>query len=185
MQNKNCSVMATDFVQASLNEWLFFSEIWMVLTSSYFNSTIGTVTMRTPFFMEALTWSIFAFSSNLNRLENLSMLRSTRCYISFFSSFSTFLLPLIWSTISYSISSFLCPERSTSNTRHPTSLSSRCECWSRPNFLKKVIQNSWKVMANGSKILVRRLTKKLRMKDIFFPFQILGFAFRCVGEFEN
>ncbi|KAJ6897054.1 hypothetical protein NC651_023060 [Populus alba x Populus x berolinensis] len=83
-------------------------------------SSLGTVTVRTPFSIEALIWSILAFSGSRNLLENLPLLRSTRCHVSFLSSFSTFLCPLIWSTLSSSIStftsSFLSPGRSALKT---------------------------------------------------------------------
>ena len=58
---------------------------------------------------------------SLNLLKNLPLLHSTLCHVSFFSSFSTFLSSLIWSTLSSSTStfasSFLSPGRLALNTR--------------------------------------------------------------------
>ena len=92
----------------------------MDLTSGFFTSTLGTVTVRTPFSIEALIWSIFAFSGSLNLLKNFPLLRYNLCLVSFFSSFSTFLSLLIYSTLSSSTSTFtsslLSPGRSTLNT---------------------------------------------------------------------
>ncbi|KAJ7947013.1 Proline transporter 1 [Quillaja saponaria] len=92
----------------------------MALASGFLTSSLGTVTVRTPFSIEALTRSTFAFSGSLNLLKNFPLLLSTRCHVSFLSSFSTFLSPLIWRTLSSSISiltsSFLSPGRSALNT---------------------------------------------------------------------
>lgn len=92
----------------------------MVLTSGLFTSSLGTVTVRTPFSMVALTCSTLAFSGSRNRLKNLPLLLSTRCHLSFFSSFSLLLCPLIWRTLPSSTStftsSFFSPGRSALNT---------------------------------------------------------------------
>ena len=95
-------------------------KISIALTSSFFASTFGIVTVRTPFSIVALIWSIFAFSGNLKLLKNLPLLRSTRCHVSFLSSFFIFLSPIIQTIMSSSTSiftsSFLSPERSALNT---------------------------------------------------------------------
>ena len=75
-------------------------------TSAFFTSSFGTVTVSTPFSRLALTSSIFAFSGNLNRRRNLPLLLSTRCHLSFFSSCSVLLSPLICSTLPSSTSTF-------------------------------------------------------------------------------
>uniref|UniRef100_A0A2P2IR20 Heat-shock protein n=1 Tax=Rhizophora mucronata TaxID=61149 RepID=A0A2P2IR20_RHIMU len=67
----------------------------MAFTSGLLTSTLGTVTVRTPFSIEALTWSTLAFSGSRNLLRNLPLLRSMRYQVSFLSSFSTFLSPPI------------------------------------------------------------------------------------------
>ncbi|KAK4568655.1 hypothetical protein RGQ29_004165 [Quercus rubra] len=46
------------------------------------------VTVSSPFSISALTSSTFAFSGSLNLLENLPLLRFTRCHVSLFSSCS-------------------------------------------------------------------------------------------------
>ncbi|KAJ0947545.1 hypothetical protein HanRHA438_Chr01g0016401 [Helianthus annuus] len=63
---------------------------------------------------------MLAFSGNLNLLVNLPLLLSTRCHLSFLSSFSTFLSPVICkmfpSSTSTFTSSFFIPGRSALNT---------------------------------------------------------------------
>ncbi|KAJ8639059.1 hypothetical protein MRB53_015753 [Persea americana] len=78
----------------------------MALTSGIFTCSLGTVTVSTPFSIAAFTSSTLAFSGNLNRLRKLSLLLSTRCHLSFFSSYSLFLSPLICRTLPYSSSTF-------------------------------------------------------------------------------
>lgn len=89
-------------------------------TSGFFCSSLGTVTVNTPFSMLAFTCSFLAFSGNLNRRRNFPLLLSTRCHWSFFSSCSLLLSPLIWRTLPSStstfISSFFKPGRSALNT---------------------------------------------------------------------
>ncbi|ERM95761.1 hypothetical protein AMTR_s00023p00249070 [Amborella trichopoda] len=89
----------------------------MDLTSGFTASTLGIVTMRTPFSMAAFTPSTLAFSWSLNLLRNLPWLLST---LSLFSSISFFRSPLIYrifpSFNSTFTSSFLSPGRSASNT---------------------------------------------------------------------
>ncbi|MQM03126.1 hypothetical protein Taro_035901 [Colocasia esculenta] len=95
-------------------------EISIALTSGFFTSSLGTVTVSTPFSMEAFTWSTWAFSGSRNRLTKLPPLRSIRCQVSVFSSFSLRLWPLIWrirpSSTSTFTSSLLTPGRSALNT---------------------------------------------------------------------
>ncbi|VFQ82571.1 unnamed protein product [Cuscuta campestris] len=92
----------------------------MDLTSGFFTSSLGTVTVSTPFSMDAFTWSNFAFSGSRNRRRNLPLLRSRRCHLSSFSSFSLLLSPLICkilpSSTSTFTSSFFSPGRSALNT---------------------------------------------------------------------
>ncbi|KAJ8639055.1 hypothetical protein MRB53_015749 [Persea americana] len=78
----------------------------MALTSGIFTCSLGTVTVSTPFSIAAFTSSTLAFSGNLNRLRNLPLLLSTRCHLSFFSSCSLFLSPLICRTLPSSSSTF-------------------------------------------------------------------------------
>ena len=78
----------------------------MALTSGFLTSALGTITVRTPFSMPAFTSSTFTFSGNLNHRMNLPLLRSTRCHLSFFSSFSMLLSPLICSILPSSTSTF-------------------------------------------------------------------------------
>ncbi|KVI09872.1 hypothetical protein Ccrd_011724 [Cynara cardunculus var. scolymus] len=75
-------------------------------TSGFFISTFGTVTVSTPFSIDAFTSSTFALSGSLNLRINFPLLLSTRCHVSPLSSLSLFLSPLIWSTRSSSISTF-------------------------------------------------------------------------------
>nr|CAB3496390.1 unnamed protein product [Digitaria exilis] len=78
----------------------------MALTSGFLASSLGTVTVSTPFSMDALICSVLAFSGSLNLRRNLPLLRSTRCHWSFFSSRSLLRSPLIWRTLPSSISTF-------------------------------------------------------------------------------
>ena len=78
----------------------------MALTLAVFTSSFGTITVNTPFSMQALTSSILAFSSNPNLRRNLPLLFSTWCHLSFFSSCSLLLSPLIWSILPSSTSTF-------------------------------------------------------------------------------
>ncbi|RRT65665.1 hypothetical protein B296_00011312, partial [Ensete ventricosum] len=55
--------------------------------STGFTSSLATVTVRTPFSMDAFVWSTLAFSSS----RNLPLLPSTRYHLSFF--FSSLLVP--------------------------------------------------------------------------------------------
>ncbi|BAS70261.1 Os01g0136050, partial [Oryza sativa Japonica Group] len=95
-------------------------EISMAFTSGFLTSALGTVTVSTPFSMLAFTWSTLAFSGSLNRRMNCPLLRSTRCHLSFLSSFSLLRCPLITSTLPSSTStftsSFLTPGRSALKT---------------------------------------------------------------------
>ena len=92
----------------------------MLFISGFFTSILGTVTVSTPFSMLAFTSSTFAFSGSLNLLMNFPLLRSILCHLSFFSSCSLLLSPLICrtppSSISTFTSSFLIPGRSALNT---------------------------------------------------------------------
>ncbi|KAJ6790977.1 18.1 kDa class I heat shock protein-like isoform X1 [Iris pallida] len=92
----------------------------MDLTSGFLTTSLGTVTVSTPFSIAAFTWSTFAFSGRRNLLRNFPLLLSTRCHLSFFSSCSLLLSPLIWRTLPSSTStftsSFLIPGRSALNT---------------------------------------------------------------------
>uniref|UniRef100_A0A0A0KSC0 Uncharacterized protein n=1 Tax=Cucumis sativus TaxID=3659 RepID=A0A0A0KSC0_CUCSA len=88
----------------------------MDLISGFFSSILGTITVRTPFSMLAFTSSTLAFSGSLNLLMNFPQLRSILCHLSFFSSCSLLLSPLICKTLPSSTStltsSFLIPGRS-------------------------------------------------------------------------
>ncbi|XBH85837.1 hypothetical protein VPH35_073645 [Triticum aestivum] len=92
----------------------------MDLTSGFLASSLGTVTVSTPFSMDAFTCSALAFSGSLNLRRNLPLLRSTRCHVSVFSSCSLFRSPLIWrmlpSSTSTFTSSFFSPGTSALNT---------------------------------------------------------------------
>ncbi|RWR97332.1 hypothetical protein CKAN_02676000 [Cinnamomum micranthum f. kanehirae] len=81
-------------------------EMSMALMSGFLTCSLGTVTVSTPFSIAAFTSSTLAFSGNLNRLRNLPLLLSTRCHLSFFSSFSLLLSPLIYRTLPSSSSTF-------------------------------------------------------------------------------
>ncbi|KAL6974997.1 hypothetical protein U1Q18_052803 [Sarracenia purpurea var. burkii] len=127
--------------------------------------------------MAALTLSTFAFSGSRNRLKNLPLLRSTLCQVSFFSSFSTFLSPLICRTPSSSIStftsSFFSPGRSALNTWasgvsfQSTRVFANAE-FSRENSGNgRFLKGSQTSREKGSKTPPRRLPKKLGMIDIF------------------
>ena len=94
--------------------------ISMALTSGFLTSSLGTVTVKTPFSILALTWSSFAFPGNLNLLKNFPLDLSTLCHLSFFSSLSLLLSPLICKTLPSSnstlTSSFFRPGRSALKT---------------------------------------------------------------------
>uniref|UniRef100_A0A453L0F8 Uncharacterized protein n=1 Tax=Aegilops tauschii subsp. strangulata TaxID=200361 RepID=A0A453L0F8_AEGTS len=92
----------------------------MAFTSGFFTSALGTVTVSTPFSSPAFTSSTLAPSGRRKRLTNLPLLRSTRCHLSFLSSFSFVRSPLTTSTLPSSTStltsSFLTPGRSALKT---------------------------------------------------------------------
>ncbi|KAG0551796.1 hypothetical protein BDA96_01G453900 [Sorghum bicolor] len=67
----------------------------MDFTSGFLTSSLGTVTVSTPFSMAALICSVLAFSGSRNLRRNLPLLRSTRCQVSVFSSCSLLRSPLI------------------------------------------------------------------------------------------
>ncbi|KVI11914.1 hypothetical protein Ccrd_009654, partial [Cynara cardunculus var. scolymus] len=151
-------------------------------TTGFFTSSFGTVIVSTPFSIEAFTCSNFAFSGNLNLLVNFPLLRSTLCHVSFLSSFSTFLSPLICKILSSSTStftsSFLIPGRSALKTCasgvsfQSTRVFTKAEVSlqeSDPDEVGKgkSLNGSQISMANGSKMLFRRPPKKLGMIDIF------------------
>uniref|UniRef100_A0A0E0AGQ8 Uncharacterized protein n=1 Tax=Oryza glumipatula TaxID=40148 RepID=A0A0E0AGQ8_9ORYZ len=52
----------------------------MDLTSGFLASSLGTVTVSTPFSMDALICSGLALSGRRNLRRNLPLLRSTRCH---------------------------------------------------------------------------------------------------------
>ena len=155
-------------------------EISMLLTSGFLTaSSLGTVTVRTPFSIEALTWFILVFSGSLNLLENLPLLLSTRCQVSFLSSFSTFLSPLIWRTLSSSIwtftSSFLRPGRSALKTWASGVSFQSMRVLTKAEFSSrgkegegkgKSFKGSQTSREKGSKMLLLRLPKKLGIIDI-------------------
>ncbi|CAL9195902.1 unnamed protein product [Musa hybrid cultivar] len=92
----------------------------MDVMSHFLISALGTVTVSTPSFIAARTWSTLAFSGKRKRCRNLPLLRSTQCQLSVPSSLSIFRSPLIWrirpsSTSTFS-SSFLSPGRSALKT---------------------------------------------------------------------
>ncbi|CAN1150642.1 hypothetical protein LINPERPRIM_LOCUS18089, partial [Linum perenne] len=154
----------------------------IALTSGFLTSALGTVTVSTPFSIDALTSSIFAFSGSLNLLMNFPLLLSTLCHVSFLSSFSTFLSPLICSTRSSSTStltsSFFSPGMSALNTcASGVSFQSilvftKAE-FSPPGMRDEADEGKFRAengshasrAENGS---VRRLPKKLGISDIFF-----------------
>ena len=78
----------------------------MALISAFFTSSFGTVIVSTPFSMLALTSSVLVFSGNLNLQRNFTLLLSMRCHLSFFSSYSLLLSPLIWRSLLFSTSTF-------------------------------------------------------------------------------
>jgi len=168
----------------------------MAFTSGFLTSSFGTVTVRTPFSIEAFTLSTFAFSGNLNLLKNFPLLRSTRCHLSFLSSFSTFLSPLIWRTLSSSIStftsSFFSPGMSALNTCssgvsfQSTRVLTNAE-FSRPDSGKeeerelgkgKSLKGSHTSREKGSKTLLLRPPNKLGISDrlITLSTEIWNFA---------
>ncbi|KAJ9548312.1 hypothetical protein OSB04_020855 [Centaurea solstitialis] len=159
----------------------------MDLTSGFLTSSFGTVIVSTPFSIEAFTSFNFAFSGNLNLLVNFPLLLSTLCHVSFLSSFSTFLSPLICRILSSSTStftsSFLIPGRSALNTcasgvsfqstRVFTKAEVSLEASNEEVGLKgKSLKGSQISILNGSKMLLRLPPKKLGMIDIFSSDQI-------------
>ncbi|BAF11577.1 Os03g0267100 [Oryza sativa Japonica Group] len=92
----------------------------MDLTSGFLGSSLGTVTVSTPFSMDALICSGLVFSGRRNLRRNLPLLRSTRCHLSDFSSCSLLRSPLICrmlpSSTSTLTSSFFSPGTSALNT---------------------------------------------------------------------
>nr|ACU16052.1 unknown [Glycine max] len=94
--------------------------ISMVFTSGFLSGTLGTITVSTPFSIEAFTSSTLASSGNQNFLWNFPRPLSTRCHFSFLSSFSTLLSPLMFNTrpssTSTFTSSFFSPGKSALNT---------------------------------------------------------------------
>nr|GMD49691.1 7-deoxyloganetic acid glucosyltransferase-like [Ipomoea batatas]GMD57624.1 7-deoxyloganetic acid glucosyltransferase-like [Ipomoea batatas] len=56
------------------------AEMSIALTSAFLASSLGTVTLNTPFSMLAFIPSIFTFSGSLNRRRNLPELLSIRCH---------------------------------------------------------------------------------------------------------
>ena len=146
----------------------------MALTSGFFSSTLGTVTVSTPFSMLALTSSIFAFWGNLNLLKNLPLLLSTRCHFSFFSSCSLFLSPLIWRTLPSSTStftsSFFSPGRSALKTWASGVSFQSIRALANEEVscteVKSPSKGSHMSRENGSNTLVRRPPKMLGMRDM-------------------
>jgi len=152
----------------------------MDLTSGFLTSSFGTVTVRTPFSIEAFTSFTFAFSGNLNLLTNFPLLRSTRCHFSFLSSFSTFLSPLIWRTLSSSIStftsSFFSPRMSAFKTCasgvsfQSTWVLTNAEFWGKEEERElgkgKSLKGSHTSREKGSKTLLLRPPKKLGISDM-------------------
>uniref|UniRef100_A0A7C9D9Y3 Uncharacterized protein n=1 Tax=Opuntia streptacantha TaxID=393608 RepID=A0A7C9D9Y3_OPUST len=161
----------------------------MVFTSGFFSSTLGTVTVSTPFSIAAFTSSILAFSGRRNRRRNLPLARSTRCHLSFFSSCSLVLSPLIWrilpSSTSTFTSSFLTPGRSTLNTWasgvsfQSTLVLTNCDvsraaelgCTLERAEDKNPSNGSQTSRENGSNTLVFRLPKKLGISDMVGKFR--------------
>uniref|UniRef100_A0A453DUE9 Uncharacterized protein n=1 Tax=Aegilops tauschii subsp. strangulata TaxID=200361 RepID=A0A453DUE9_AEGTS len=92
----------------------------MAFTSGFLTWAFGTVTVSTPFSSPAFTSSTLASSGSRKRLANLPLLRSTRCHLSFLSSFSLLRSPLTTSTLPSSTStltsSFFTPGRSALKT---------------------------------------------------------------------
>jgi len=155
----------------------------MALTSAFLTSSLGTVTVRTPFSIEAFTSFIFAFSGNLNLLMNFPLLRSTRCHLSSLSSFSTFRSPLIWRTLSSSTStltsSFFSPGMSALKTCasgvsfQSTWVLTNAEFWRESSEEEerelgkgKSLKGSHTSREKGSKTLLLRPPKKLGISDI-------------------
>lgn len=111
----------------------------MALTSGLSEMTLGTVTVKTPYSMLALTWSILAFSGSLNLLRNWPLDLSTRCHVSLLAS-TSFLLSLhlfarrylLQSPPSLHLSSAL--EDRPWRCELPGSPSSLCECWQALSF---------------------------------------------------
>ncbi|GJN05889.1 hypothetical protein PR202_ga23561 [Eleusine coracana subsp. coracana] len=93
----------------------------MALTCGFLISSLGTVTVSTPFSMAACTWSVLAPRGSRNRLWNLPLLRSTWRHASSLPASSragrspemTSTSPSSTSTLA---SSFFTPGRSTLNT---------------------------------------------------------------------
>ncbi|RWR97330.1 Proline transporter 1 [Cinnamomum micranthum f. kanehirae] len=98
--------LTSAFLTCSLILLRIHPDMSMVLTSGSLTCSLGTVIVSTPFSIAAFTSSTLAFSGNLNRLRNLPLLLSTRCQLSFFSSFSRLLSPLICRTLPSSSSTF-------------------------------------------------------------------------------
>jgi len=148
----------------------------MAFTSGFLISSLGTVTVRTPFSIEAFTFSTFAFSGNLNLLKNFPLLRSTRCHLSFLSSFSTFLPPLIWRTLSSWIStftsSFFSPGMSAVNTCasgvsfQSTRVLTNAEFSRADSGKGNSLKGSHTFREKGSKTLLLRPLNKLGISDM-------------------
>ena len=67
-------------------------EISMAFTSGFLTASLGTVTVRTPFSILALTWSSFAFSGNLRTSHLTSPVYAT-CHLSLCFSLHFFASP--------------------------------------------------------------------------------------------
>jgi len=154
--------------------------IWTGFTSGFFTSSFGTVTVSTPFSIEALTSLTLAFSGSRKRRRKLPLLRSTRCHFSFLSSFSFVLCPLIWSTLPSSIStftsSFFSPGRSALNTcASGVSFQSMRVLAIAAVSLETSERGKERAVSNGSQtsrekgsktLVLRPVPKKLGMSDI-------------------
>ncbi|KAK2975661.1 hypothetical protein RJ640_025957 [Escallonia rubra] len=153
----------------------------MALTSGFFPSSLGTVTVSTPFSMAAFTWSILAFSGSLNRRTNLPLLLSTRCHLSVFSSCSLLRSPLTWITLPSSTStftsSFFNPGRSTlttcaSGVSFQSTRGLATAAVSLPQLgalatAPKPSNGSKMAREKGSKMLLRLPPKKLGIRAMF------------------
>ncbi|KAF4374294.1 hypothetical protein F8388_002192 [Cannabis sativa] len=99
---------------------------------------------------------------------NFPLLRSTLCHLSFLSSFSTFLSPLMWRTRSSSTSTFTSSFFSPGTSALNTCLRSLLPVHSGiDNSRGKSLNGSQTSREKGSKTLLRRPPKKLGMSDIW------------------
>nr|GMD35890.1 Proline transporter 1 [Ipomoea batatas] len=120
-------------------------------STGFLTSTLGTITVSSPFSIEAFTSSIFAFSGSRNLLRNLPLLRSTRPGR---SALNTWASGVSFQSIRALAKADVSPAEA-------------------PGAFATALENGnpWKgshrSREKGSKMLLRRVPKMLGIKDIF------------------